>query len=227
MPERGSLPVIGEKAYVQVKLSEDSDWLVLPGPNRYRDGGIRRETSEQRNFKGAASIVGGLVLGEVTIESKYIAWHPAWVKMREAILERKPVDLQVTAVGKKIKVVTGAGNTIAISATGAVTLAGSGKVDFTQEIYDVGMLLETNGKLYVISTINDSTGAVTVVAPGTAVAARADYNVWVPSPRKTWVGGEIIATDGLDLAGEGGTTELVFKPAGVAPPVEAGTYAEM
>ena len=159
----------------------------LPFAGDIEASGGEAPTSEVATFKRVGTTVGHdrVPSLEVTIPS-YIPHSQFWRNLATEGKAGNPVNVSPITTKERLLATSGAGNTAAISAAGAVTLSPTvvatpgHSIDWRSDLYGVGLGIKYTGAVYTVDTIS-AMGVLTVdPSPTTAVAA-AVYTVVGPS----------------------------------------------
>ena len=196
MGERGATLARGLKCLVEYKKPGGA-WRALPGPSSYRDPGLERERNQDANFAGSTTTLGDLLIGEVTIDSRWMPNHQSWIDQADAILAGTVLSYRVTFPSNLLaEFAVDAGEGVGISLDGVLDFANVDAMEtrlvagalFKERTYDVGQLVEIDDMLYNVDTIEvTAAGVVTVtVNPPPAMAvdggalAAGDFSIYLP-----------------------------------------------
>ncbi|MYH25521.1 MAG: hypothetical protein F4156_09860 [Holophagales bacterium] len=165
----------------------------------------------------------GKVVGHPRVPSlsvaipSYVPNLVAWTDILDALTKRTPLTWRLTTAEAEFFTASGAGNTVAIATTGAVTFAGT-KPDFMSDEFAEGMAIRVGTAKYTIDAISDA-GAVTVrPAPTTTVPAATEYRIINPSLRLGPFTASVRSAGNFELAAEGNlSTTLELTPRAQLP----------
>ena len=181
----------GELSVMEYMQMGESAFHSLPGVRAYGEGGGQAPVRKQIAFGGAAQAVGIPRPQEVAIDAFYAPADQGWKDMRALLDSGVPAIFRLETPRLDIFSISGAGNTVAIAVTGAVTFAkaADGAVpNFKLDLFAKGQVIVVGGKFYRIDTINKVSGAVAVrPVPAPAVAASVSYDIRVPALRREFV----------------------------------------
>ena len=193
-----------------VEFSEDgSTFKEVSNTSSISTSGGEAPESDIVTFGAVGKITGRPRVPTCTIAlSAYLPHLPEWATLTTARNTKKALQWRFRTVREEIfaSAPAVAGDTVAIADTGVLTFAGDDLPDFSNEdLYGVGMVLESGGESYVIITIDNSGAAPEVTvwpAPANDIAAAADYEIVVPALQLGPFVGTIRASGNFELAPE-------------------------
>ena len=200
--------------------SDNQVWNEIPGISGYTESGGEAPERDVVAFSGVAKRSGHPRVPSIELQAVYQPAHAAWKAMREASIDGEVLKFRMTTKEETFFAIDKTGHTVAIAATGVVTLAGAVKPDFTEAQYGVGQVIKVGGSSYVIDSISGDTPPVVKVkpAPDSAAAAAMDYKVVLPSLQRGPFGATVRLADNVSLESEGDmTTTLTLAPRGRLP----------
>ena len=200
--------------------SDNQVWNEIPGISGYTESGGEAPERDVVAFSGVAKRSGHPRVPSIELQAVYQPAHAAWRAMRKASIEGGVLQFRMTTKEESLFAIDKTGHTVAIAATGVVTLAGAVKPDFTEAQYGVGQVIKVGGDNYVIDSISDDASPEVKVkpAPDTAVGAATDYKIVLPSLQRGPFGATVRLADNVSLESEGDmTTTLTLAPRGRLP----------
>ena len=183
MAQHAAHTVIGSEDKV-ARVRDGTAWIDLPGINDWdRSGGEREGRSTTSDSGAPTGLAGPRSAPIVELAAYAVVGHRGWDVIETAFEANDELRFQQETSPQTL--LTGTG-TAAISATGAVTFAGSGRP--TLDDLRVGAIIRIGSNDYVIATVNPSTLATTVnPVPASQVAAAA-YSIRVPALLREFAG---------------------------------------
>lgn len=208
--------------------------MFIPGVASIAESGSEAPTREVSTLANVIQITGNIrpPTIEITIPA-YAPMHDTNRILRDALIDNTTLQFRYRFEGQVLATVSGAGNTLAIATSGAVTLAWSDDplVDFTDEAYGPGIALKPttgpNANTYFIVDTISATGALAVrPAPSAQVAAAVGYEVSVPPIYRPSFPARVMSFDNADAGSESSlATSLGLAPTAILPRFEVGVPA--
>ena len=187
----------GVDTTVEISTGGDLDaaFEELPGSESVDDPGGQAETQTSRNFKQQFQSTGGIPPAPITVAlDPFVSLHPTIQKLRKAAADKTSVWLRYTTSSETLLPLDAAARTVAFSAAGVATFAGTDGKDaqearWQDEDYSIGLAIRlANGTLYPIKSISDA-GVPTVVDAEfndlTAQVAAVGYSIVRPGTRQS------------------------------------------
>ena len=220
-----------EFSQVRVRFVNDGDvdlravWYKIPQASSYAEEGGEAPTREAPTFDGVGQRSGNLRLPTISIAAVYPLFDWVISKVEDAALSKEVVDIEFATRSDEIVIQEGgAADTAAISASGAVTLAGAllnANVKANNRIQP-GLALKIGANYYRIVSVDGATGAITVPKPAGAVVAT-KFSIILPQVSRGPVGCEITVAGRISAEAESNiTTAIGLAPVGQLPKLKQG-----
>ena len=205
-----------EFSSVEYSSDQGSTWLKIPGIQSYSESGGEAPERDVVGFDGVAKRSGHLRIPTIEMSAVYSPVHAAWAALRDVALKGALLQFRLTTKKDDVDSQTGSTNTAAIATTGVVTFAGN-EPEIEAAGVAPGQVLVVDSKNYVIDSIS-AAGVITVKpAPDSAIAAKENWKIILPSVRRTFAATVRLA-DRASLESEGDmTTTLTLAPRAQLP----------
>ena len=218
--------------FCKLQYKKGTAWKTIPGITSYRESGGEPPERDDVAFEGASKRVGHPRVPSIECPAFFQPVHQAWQDMYKYARDKTVVYFRLRTPEEVI--VNASTITFAIATDGAVTIAGTGTIDFAQAHFGPGLSFKfvtatgvPSSKYWHIEEIDTEASPVTVTvspAPTTAITAATASIVLARVSRGGLSGfpASVRLASLMDLSAEASAqTTLTLSPRGFLPAWEA------
>jgi len=224
MAQYASVQIPTENARVEVRSASGS-WKFIPGVASVTESGGESPTRTVSTLQNKITVTGNVNPPTISISvAAYVPHHSTMKLIQEALVNNTILQWRYVFQPQTLFTATGNANTVAIATTGVVTFAGTGP-SLSDEAYGPGIAIKLGSAYHVIDSIDGTTGRATVdPAPGSQIAATADYTIEIPPIYRPSFPARVTMTDNTEAGSESSlATEIGIAPMAVLPQFVVGT----